>query len=241
MSGTYIIGEKQSVEPGTFEELYLESLGRLTIDYLEGEGPPIDNDLYVVKKVSKYPHDTNVGIVSPFTTDNTDGSEYLLPFELIYTKTLTRKIIESGQISMLKQVHTLGDITYGDNEFGIRDGQDAVVYMPLGSDDTAEPVFTDVSSDSNGHTFATSVQHSQNEINGLKDKFGGLPSGQTASTVINEAVSALTNDVYQSLISREIIPNVIINDTKEITLDNLGDEQAQTLSVATTSTSVTTY
>ena len=82
MSGTYIIAEKQSVEPGTFEELSLESLGRLTIDYLQGDGPPIDNDLYVVKKVSKYPHDTNVGIVSPFTTDNTDGSEYLLPFEL---------------------------------------------------------------------------------------------------------------------------------------------------------------
>lgn len=243
MSDTYVLTKTLDLPDDDTIDVAAPSAAQATIDYLSAGGPPIDNDLYVAAGLTLLDSSdgTASGATTPFTNLNTDGSEYLLPFKLIYTKTISRRLLTSGQISILKQVHVLGDISYGDNEFGNRDGQDAAVYMPVSADDTAEPSQTDTSSDSDGDSYSLTIEHDLSESQAIKEKFGGLPSEQSAESVIRSQIESLTNDAFQSLISRENIPNVVANTTDGISIDDLDDELPQTLSISTTSTSVTTY
>jgi len=106
------------------------------------------------------------------------------------------------------------------------------LYMPISA--FGEPSFGTIGTEGENGAVDINVEYVQEERSGLNDKYGGFPSGTTAASLITDAFESLAADAYQTLISREQIPNVI--QQERLTVDVLSDfenEGSAGVSVAT--------
>lgn len=199
----------------------------------------IDNEIFYMSRLVDY-YDSSK---TPFITGG-DGSQYLTKFKNIQTRNLNSNFITSEpseldsnaltkeQMTIARHVHYLGDIKYGENEFSDRDDTSFSVYIPTMRRSGTEPTFAP-------RTNGPKATYSDDELSGLRQKFGGL-SGSISSH-INEKIQEMATEVFETYISRENIPNIIPNNNRLLGINDLTDEGGSAITITATSTATTTY